>query len=591
MYWLALHLPALPLEAVAEAFPVFHHKAGQQALATQGRSPSGILESGRLIALSKEATAAGAHIGMTLAAASSLVPGFVAVPRQLHREAELLLRLALALSGCTPSIVVEPDGLRLELSSTLRLFGGWSALMRRLEAIVRDCGVEQLRTALASTPAAASLLARVKEGSSVSHKTGKEPHSRQKPGTAELSVLTQKRLDQLPIDIALLLWSQSRTLIELLQGIGCRTLGDLRALPRGGLTRRGGRQLMNLVARAYGDEPDPQVMVEPPPAFELGLELMHRADEAASLVFAAQRLVQPLVGWLALRWLAASRLSLKLRHEKSRRCEQPDSILEIALAQPSRDAEQIMLLLRERLQRMILPAPVYAIVLRLDDAVSHAGRAGALWASHASLLENERALIDRLSARLGSDRVQRVQLCSDHRPELAMRCLSAQDPSTSVKTEHSASLPAGPSPSLNDDSAHANQAAQAKPDPAGSSRNRANTARPSPKPPAIPRPAWLLAEPMPLRDDGARPVYKGKPLVIISRAERIEAGWFDDALASRDYYVAVGDDVCCWVYRQRRGDTGAPPDSSQGVPAAPGAHERSERGGAFPRWFLHGIFG
>lgn len=577
MYWLALHLPALPLDAVADAFPVFHHKAGQQLLdVARGGSPSGIVDNGKLIALSKDATAAGAHIGMTLAATSSLAPGLVAVQRQPHREAELLQRLALALSGCAPSIVVEPDGLRLELSATLRLFGGRGALVRRLEAIVRDCGIEQLRIAQASTPAAASLLARV--GS------GKEPRGRLSPSLPSLSALTQQRLDQLLIEAVLPLWSQPRTLIDLLQGIGCRTLRDLRALPRGGLTRRGGRQLMSLVARAYGDEPDPQVMFEPPPTFELGLELMHRADEAAALVFAAQRLVQPLVGWLALRWLAASRVSLKLRHETSRRREQLDSILQIELAQPSRDATQIMLLLRERLQRMSLPAPVYAIGLRLDDSVSHAGRADALWANPSSQRENERVLIDRLSARLGSDHVLRVQLCSDHRPERAMRWLNAQDPSTSPKT--------GPSTLLRDTPAQASQAVRADPDTADAggvqARARAKV-KTSPTPAGAPRPTWLLAEPLPLRDDGARPIYKGKPLVIISRAERIEAGWFDDAFASRDYHVAVSDDVCCWIYRERRADAGPPPAGSQARPAPSGGNAPSQRDG--PRWFLHGIFG
>ena len=72
------------------------------------------------------------------------------------------------------------------------------------------------------------------------------------------------------------------------------------------------------------------------------------------------------------------------------------------------------MLLRERLQRTALAAPVYALTLRLDQSVSHAGRTTALWreAGNGSG-EQVRALFDRLAARLGPERVQRAQLVSN----------------------------------------------------------------------------------------------------------------------------------------------------------------------------------
>jgi protein ImuB len=84
------------------------------------------------------------------------------------------------------------------------------------------------------------------------------------------------------------------------------------------------------------------------------------------------------------------------------------------------------------------------------------------------------------------------------------------------------------------------------------------------------RPAWLLDPPEPLASDAyGRPLHGG-PLQLCSRAERIEAGWFDGALARRDYHVALGSDRRLrWIFRERRGD-------------AP-AGEAS--------WFLHGWFG
>src|SRR5262249_37659605 len=154
----------------------------------------------------------------------------------------------------------------------------------------------------------------------------------------------------------------------------------------------------------------------------------HRADDAGMLVFAAQRLVQPLAGWLAQQWLAAARLTLVLRHETSVRRAVPDTEVVLALGDPTRDAAQITLLLRERLQRPALPAPAYAIGLRLDQAVDHAGHASALWRErgHASG-EEARALFDRLAARLGPERVLRPVLVDDHRPERAMKLVPARE--------------------------------------------------------------------------------------------------------------------------------------------------------------------
>jgi len=67
-----------------------------------------------------------------------------------------------------------------------------------------------------------------------------------------------------------------------------------------------------------------------------------------------------------------------------------------------------------------------------------------------------------------------------------------------------------------------------------------------------------------------RPFY-GSPLKIVSTGERIEAGWFDGELVTRDYFVAQAQDRSCyWIYRERV--------SSRDI-------EKE------PSWFLHGLFG
>ena len=527
MLWFALHLSALPLEALLAALPADPlHSAPVRC----------VVEQRRVLLADPRAMAAGIQPGMSAASAASLLPGMQMLARDVARETAFVEQLALALARYTPAVVIESDGVLLEGAASLRLFGGARALARALRATVRASGVQTAQLAVAPTAGAASLLARVAGVARVGP-LGPSPRRAPAPagrGAAAATLTaadpvsawrqrTRQRLDALPLPAVLAAWQLPERTAELLHGIGCRTLADVRALPRTGLQRRGGGALLERLAQAYGEAPDPRAWFTPPAGFEIGLELLHRADDAAMLVFAAERLVQPLAGWLAQQWLAASRIALHLRHETSRHLALPDTVVRIGLGESSREVKQIGLLLRERLQRTVLPAPVYALTLRLEEAVSHAGREAALWRDpQRSGDDDVRGLIDRLGARLGPERVQRLRLQADHRPERATAVAPAS---------------AAPSPSAAVDLLQ----------------------------PGAPRPTWLLPEPLRLQEQAGRPLHGG-PLTLRSRAERIEAGWFDGELVCRDYHVAEGrDHRLRWVFRERRGGTA--------------------------QWYLHGLFG
>ena len=524
MLWLALHLNALPLEALLASLPADLRGDGAAGTARC------VVEQRRVLYADARACAAGVRVGMSAASAAALLPGLQLLQRDVIREANFVERLALVASPYTPSLVLEPDGVLLEVASCLRLFGGLQGLGRSLRQRVGESGVNGLQMALAPSARAAALLARLAPVGGTRQRTlSSSAGPRARPKAAPASSWAQKiqqRLDALPLAPVLAAWRWPPRTVEFLHGIGCRTLADVRALPRAGLQRREGGALLQRLAETYGEAPDPRMWFTPPPRFEMGLELLERADDAGRLVFAAQRLVQPLAGWLAQQWLAATRLALHLRHETSRRRILPDTVLRIGLADATRDPAQINLLLSEKLQRLELLAPVYALTLSVEECVSCSGKALALWnddgcTAGAGLL----ALIDRLGARLGAERVQRLGLQADHRPELATRVRPAFE---------------------------------------------AEAVQPGPRPEAVSsegsaRPTWLLPQPLRLHEQAGRPLHGG-PLRLRSRAERIEAGWFDGEPVSRDYHLAEGaDHRWRWIFRERRSD------------------------GA--QWYLHGLFG
>jgi protein ImuB len=81
------------------------------------------------------------------------------------------------------------------------------------------------------------------------------------------------------------------------------------------------------------------------------------------------------------------------------------------------------------------------------------------------------------------------------------------------------------------------------------------------------RPSYLLAQPIRLLMHQHKPFYQGS-LSLLAGPERIESGWWDDALATRDYFIACNDShLLLWVYRERQGAEVAEPG-----------------------WFLHGFF-
>ena len=66
------------------------------------------------------------------------------------------------------------------------------------------------------------------------------------------------------------------------------------------------------------------------------------------------------------------------------------------------------------------------------------------------------------------------------------------------------------------------------------------------------RPVWLLSTPQALHERQARPLLEGHPLQLLCGPERVEAGWWDAALAERDYFIAqAADGALVWVYRAR----------------------------------------
>ncbi len=496
MLWACLRFPSLPLEVFARALPP-DDATRPFAVTTGGHYP-------RIVAGNDAARGAGIGMQQLVSAALALAPEIVLRERDPRQEAEALAAVATWTTQFTPFVsLASPDAVLAEIGGSVRLFAGLSRLTARLVEGAHALGYAP-QLALAPTPLAALLLARAERDSVT------EPRQLR----AALASVPLAHLDAAP------------DVVAMLAAAGVTTFGQACALPRASLARRAGADFVAALDRALGRSSDPRPPFAPPSRYAGKLDLPAPVASVEALAFAPNRLVHELCGWLCGRGLGASEMSLALGHERyaatkapperrfaplpprgqsalGRPGDAPVTAVRFRLAEPTREPGHLLAVLRERLARVVLPAPVETIVLASEATAPLAGR-------NLGLLPGDEAtpavpLVDRLRARLGDDAVTLVAPHAEHRPERAW--MFAAD-TTALEARPGARAVAAAAPQA-------------------------------------PRPLWLLAEPAPLGE-----LLEAQPWVLRDGPERIESGWWDGADVRRDYFVAEtprGETV--WIYR------------------------------------------
>jgi protein ImuB len=473
MLWIAVLCPRLALDCALRA-----HEADV---------PLAVCDRLQVLQASEAARALGLRSGMRRATALSLAADLRIVEHDAGVERDALEQVAGWLLQFTPGVTLQPpDAVLLDVAASLRLFGGRERLLARIRDGLAALGFG-VRTAVAPTPTAAWLLAGWRDGACIEHES-----------------LLEAGLAPLPVERL----ASAAPHRDALAAIGVRRFADLARLPRSGLARRYGKAVLTEVDVALGRQAEPRGWFEAPARFSVRLELFAQVEHAEALLFASRRLVLQLCGWLGARQAATREAVLTGEHDSGRHAHDATR-LELRLSQPSRDPERLVAVLRERLGVLKLPAPVHTLRLDCDRVVALPGTHGELFPAAGTDAEGLARLVERLQARLGRDRVHRLLLAADHRPESAYRVEPVDRPA------HRTDAPL----------------------------------------PGMPRPLWLLQAPVALAERDQRPWWHG-PLTLLAGPERIETGWWDDHLVQRDYFVAEGDPAgWVWIYRTRTAGT------------------------------------
>jgi protein ImuB len=457
--------------------------------------------------------------GMPLAEATAMA-GSKELAIKAHDRAadrQSLEQLAFWCGRFSPLVGIEDsqasESLLLDITGIGHLFGGERSLMISVHRDLVRRGLDA-RLSVADTLGAAWAVARFDAGAA---------GFRLVPSGETFAALRG-----LPVEALRL----SGETLDLLHQLGIHYLGQLEPLPRCDLTARFGPELIKRLDQATGRLPEPVPALPLPPEFEASQSLEPPSSRREIVEFMLEQLVERLTDKLACGGRGALRMECRLDCGRGGKVD-----LEVGLFRPTASTRHLLGLMRMKLERAKLCAPVESI---------------RVWASVTDLLERRQqeffpeplgrenprqlaALVDRLSSRLGAAGVLRPHLQSDAQPEWAYR----YEP----LIEH-----------------------------ARNRRTRRVRPQREERLDLPPRPLRLYRRPVPLpamsvQPDGppVRFRYQAREhrIATATGPERIETGWWRGRTVRRDYYrVETASGHRYWLFRNL-------PDG---------------------QWFLHGAF-
>ena len=345
------------------------------------------------------AMALGLRVGMPLAQARALVPGLVIKPAEPEADADALRRLAGWCLRYAPLASADPpDGIWIDVTGSTHLHGGEAALLHDLMGRFAAQGMEA-RAAIADTPGAAHAMVRF--GMAM----GRHP-------TPILPTLSPLPIEALRLPAAT---------CDGLRLMGFDNIGQLAATPRGPLVRRFGALVATRLDQALGDVFEPIVPVIPPDLIQARLTFVEPLLTEAAFVTVIASLTATVCTALENAGQGARRLDLLFE-----RVDGSVQAIRIGTARPSRDTRHLARMLDERLERVDpgLGVEAMRLIVTHADAAPQTQTAARIGETD-SRETDMAALVDRLSNRLGAERVYRNEPVESDVPERSVRRVPA----------------------------------------------------------------------------------------------------------------------------------------------------------------------
>lgn len=347
----------------------------------------------RIVAMEEDVRLSAMRLGQSLSDARAINPDLDSVQHDLHADMALLEQIARWCECYTPLVSIGGKyDLFLDITGCSHLFGGEHAMLEDMTTRLNAQGF-CVRLAIADTAGAAWALACY--------------------GNEKIA-LPDKHPELLePLPLTALRLSRDEA-VELAQ-VGFKTIGSLIDLPRAPITARFGDDVLRRLDQALGREDEVLSPLQPAAEFLYEKRLLEPVVHEDDIKATIGSLATSLVLDLEQRGLGIRKCRLQLF-----RSDGEITSLDVEASTPLRDAGRIAILFDERLTSLHdeWDAGFGFDIIRLSILASD--RLDAKQESLAAQNQPQDVtahLIDRLSARMGADRVLAYQTNESHIPE------------------------------------------------------------------------------------------------------------------------------------------------------------------------------
>jgi protein ImuB len=397
-----------------------------------------VLGNTRLDVVCPKARAEGVRAGQTVAAARAKCAELrvKVVGEQAVRGA--LVRIAESMLVFGPTVSFDPSGdvVWVDVAGCAHLHGGELDLARSMGESVARQG-HACRVAIAAGPRIAAAVARWGSRYSGRSGEGRDDASERPfivPEGKEAAALRVLPVAALGLDEGVQSW---------LASLGLKSCGDLQKLPRRSLGTRLGPRAYDVMQLLDGDDSAPLVAWRPHPTPEESIELEWGAHSVEGLTFVMSTLCERLAARLEGRAMAAGRLEIDLELDRAlcsaegRDAAPPLSSITLVSPVPMSRARDLFAVVRTRLERHTLAAPVLRASLRACDLAAATPRTRDLLSPEPKAERSLPPLVAELVAELGVDRVGTLTLVDTWEPSERTRLLPFN-----VQPRHSAAAAA-----------------------------------------------------------------------------------------------------------------------------------------------------
>lgn len=396
-----------------------------------------------LVSLNPEAEAAGLRPGQPFRDAAAICGHLVTVAEHPPGDRAFLVALRRWAGKFSPWVAEEPpDALVVDLTGCAHLFGGEAGVLAQVAEDCADLGLT-VRAAVADTRGAAWALARYSGASATGLRSGDD--IRQEARATRSRAIARRAGASAPVSAPIGLIAASGTMRQALAGLplaalrlpqrtvedlgalGLRRVEDIAGLPRAGLARRFGADVLKRLDQAFGLVSEPVSPASAPLHVAVRISFPDPIGLAEDVMAGIDRLLPVFCGKLK-----EKGRGVRVLRAEAQRTDGTAAWADIALARATDEAERLRPLIAMKIEgfeagfgfdRLRLEA----LETELLHQIQHRGHLDAAAEAAARSTSDRRLedLVTRIGTRLGQQAVVRFHPANSHIPEKTFSTLAA----------------------------------------------------------------------------------------------------------------------------------------------------------------------